>query len=56
LVKTRLITSGNLELLETQAAYLFLNRQVKDYCQGLQKYVGSPKTQEKQLSMQTLAT
>jgi hypothetical protein len=35
--------------------YLFLNHQLKGYCQEWHKYVGSPKTQETQLSMQILA-
>ena len=38
-----------------QASYLFLNCQLKGYCQEWQKYVGSPKTHETQLSMQILA-
>ena len=36
--------------LKTQAPYLFLNRQLKGHCQEWQKYVGSPKTHETQLS------
>jgi hypothetical protein len=44
------------EILKRQAPYLFLNRQLKGYCQEWQKYVGSPNTKETQLLMQKLAT
>ena len=46
--------------IKTQAPYLFLNHQLnhqlKGHCQEWQKYVGSPKTQGTQLSMQIKAT
>ena len=40
--------------LKTQAPYLFLNHQLKGYCQEWQIYVGSPKTHKTKL-MRTLA-
>jgi hypothetical protein len=39
-----------------KAPYLFLNRQLKGYCQEWQKYVGFLNTRETQESMQILAT
>jgi hypothetical protein len=41
--KSRLITKGD-GLLEMQAQYFFLNRQLKGYCHEWPKYVGAPQT------------